>query len=145
MTVINCIYHVKLDLSGYISNFIEWIPNKDKNPTSMLMGIASLVKTDFKKVDENFKSFGVNYLEIMKEYFQSAKSYCFKFEKNFIREAFSQLMLNNMGFSQSELFPDKDIGMIKTPLQVELLLDGKNFILLPNVLVKCSDIHFNFK
>jgi hypothetical protein len=43
------------------------------------------------------------------------------------------------------LFPDKDIGMIKTPLQVELLFDGKNFILLPDVLVKCSDIHFNFK
>jgi hypothetical protein len=50
-----------------------------------------------------------------------------------------------MGISQSELFPEKDIRSIKSKLQVELLLEGKNFILLPDVLVKCSDIQFKFK
>jgi hypothetical protein len=106
-----------------------------------LVSISSLVKTDFKRVDERFKDFGLNFLKLMKKF---SKMRTVEFEIEFIREAFSQLMLNNFSFSQS-LFPDKDIGMIKSRLQVELLLDGKNFILLPNILVKCSDIQFKFK
>jgi hypothetical protein len=109
--------------------------------TFHLVSISSLVKTDFKRVDERFKDFGLNFLKLMKKF---SKMRTVEFEIEFIREAFSQLMLNNFSFSQS-LFPDKDIGMIKSRLQVELLLDGKNFILLPNILVKCSDIQFKFK
>jgi hypothetical protein len=110
--------------------------------TFHLVSISSLVKTDFKRVDERFKDFGLNFLKLMKKF---SKMRTVEFEIEFIREAFSQLMLNNFSFSQSVLFPDKDIGMIKSRLQVELLLDGKNFILLPDILVKCSDIQFKFK
>jgi hypothetical protein len=148
MSTINCIYDVRLDLKDLILNIVDLISIKKetsiKNPTFLLMGIASFVKTDFKKVDASFKKFGVNYLEMMKKYIQST-DLIFYFEFDFILGGFSQLVLNNMGFSQSKLFPDKDIQMIKSQLQVELLLSGKNFILLPNVLMKCSDISFNFK
>jgi hypothetical protein len=146
MSTINCIYDVRLDLKDLILNIIDLISIKKetpiKNPTFLLMGIASFVKTDFKIVDASFKTFGANYLEIMKKYFQS-DIFCFEFD--FILDGFSQFVFNNMGFSQSKLFPDKDIQMITSQLQLELLLSGKNFILLPNVLMKCSDIRFNFK
>jgi hypothetical protein len=110
--------------------------------TFRLVSIASFVKTDFKRVDERFKDFGLNFLKFLKEF---SEMMTVEYEIDFIREAFSQLMLNNFSFSQSVLFPDKDIGMITSKLQVELLLDGKNFILLPDILVKCSDIQFKFK
>jgi hypothetical protein len=100
------------------------------------------LNTDFKRIDELFKQFGFGFLEHMKRISECKP---LDYEVYFIRDAFSQLMLNDMGFSQSVLFPDKDIRMIKSKLQVDLLLDGKNFILLPNVLVKCSDIRFVFK
>jgi hypothetical protein len=127
----------------FIEEFIKYnvYGNKIKL-TFPLISIASFVKTDFKRVDERFKDFGLNFLKVLKEFSEKMNV---EFEIDFIREAFSQLMLNNFSFSQSVLFPDKDIGMIKSKLQVELLMDGKNFILLPDILVKCSDIQFKFK
>jgi hypothetical protein len=141
----------KYDLRINVNNMIDFVIDEfiegdvygvKIDLTFPLVAIASFVKTDFKRVDEKFKDFGENFLKVMKEF---SKMVTVEFEIDFIRDSFSQLMLNNFSFSQSVLFPDKDIQMIKSRLQVDLLLEGKNFILLPNVLVKCSDIHFNFK
>jgi hypothetical protein len=111
--------------------------NHIHNPI-LFMGISSLVKTDFDKMDEHFKEIG----PIFKSFLIEEKD----FEKmDFVRGAFSELMLNNLSFSQSDLFSGKYIRMIESKLQVGLLLDGKYFILLPNVLVKCSDIQFKFE
>jgi hypothetical protein len=55
------------------------------------------------------------------------------------------LMLNNIGFANTELFPDVDIQMIDNKLQIELLMKGMYFRLLPNVLIKCKDIKFHFQ
>jgi hypothetical protein len=106
-----------------------------------LMAISCFVKTDFKIVDEQFKDFGSTFFKLMRDFEKKLVDY----EIDFIRGSFSELMLSNLGFSKSEWFPKKDIQMIKNKLQVELLLDGKNFILLPDVLVKCSNIQFHFK
>jgi hypothetical protein len=108
----------------------------------LLMAITCFVKTDFKLVDKQFKDFGFNLVKMMEEYSQ------FKivdYEIDFIRDSLSELILNNYGFSQSELFPEKDIQMVKSKLQVDLLMIGKNFILLPAVLIKCSNVKFHFK
>jgi hypothetical protein len=106
-----------------------------------LMAISCFVKTDFKIVDEQFKDFGSTFFKLMRDF----EKYLVDYEIDFIRGSFSELMLSNLRFSKSEWFPTKDIQMIKNKLQVELLLDGKNFILLPDVLVKCSNIQFHFK
>jgi hypothetical protein len=90
-------------------------------------------------VDEQFKNVGM----ILLDYLTNSKNFFIHF--HFICDSFSELMLNNLEFSQLKLFPHKDIRMIKSKLQVELLLVGKNFILLPNVLVKCSDMQFQFQ
>jgi hypothetical protein len=140
-------YDLRLNMNTMIDIVIEeFIKDKFEGSkidlTFRLVSIASFVKTDFKRVDTRFKDFGLNFLKVLKEF---SEMMTVEFEIDFIREAFSQLMLNNFSFSQSVLFPDKDIGMIKSKLQVELLLNGKNFILLPDILVKCSDIQFKFK
>jgi hypothetical protein len=106
-----------------------------------LMAISCFVKTDFKIVDEQFKDFGSTFFKLMRDF----EKYLVDYEIDFIRGSFSELMLSNLRFSKSEWFPTKDIQMIKNKLQVELLLDGKNFILLPDVLAKCSNIQFHFK
>jgi hypothetical protein len=110
--------------------------------TFTLMAISCFSKTDFNIIDKRFKDFGSTFYQLMRDF---AEKKLVDYEIDFIRGSFSEFMLNNFGFSKSELFPEKDIQMIKNKLQVELLLDGKNFILLPDVLVKCSDIQFHFK
>jgi hypothetical protein len=49
-----------------------------------------------------------------------------------------------LDFQISVLFPEVDIQMIESKLQVKLLLDGKYFKLLPKVLRKCFDVQFHF-
>jgi hypothetical protein len=135
--MLNYHYDLKLNLKELIVTFFSEIDSDDK--ISMLLTFSCLVKTDFILMDEEFKNFGKLFLSLIKD---SNHSLVYM---NFICDSFIELMLNNMDFSQSELFPDKDIRMIKSKLQVKLVLDGKNFILLPNVLEKCSDIQFQFK
>jgi hypothetical protein len=137
--MMNYNYDLKLNMKELITFLEEEIDFGDQL-FSMLLTFSCLVKTDFNLMDKEFKRLGNLFLSnVIKD---SDDLFVYK---SFIRDGFSQLMLNNMEFSQSELFPDKDIQMIKSILQVELLLDGKNFILLPNILVKCSDIQFAFK
>jgi hypothetical protein len=133
--MLNYHFDLKLNLKELIVTFFSEIDSDDK--ISMLLTFSCLVKTDFILMDEEFKNFGKLFLSLIKN---SNLVYM-----NFICDSFSELMLKNMDFSQSELFPDKDIRMIKSKLQVKLVLEGKNFILLPNVLEKCSDIQFQFK
>jgi hypothetical protein len=146
LSVINCTYNLNLDLFVDIKYFVDCISTNREDSNIeyflILIVLSCFVNTDFKRIDELFKQFGFGFLEHMKRILECKP---LDYEVYFIRDAFSQLMLNNMGFSQSVLFPDKDIRMIKSRLQVELFLDGKNFNLLPNILVKCSDIHFVFK
>jgi hypothetical protein len=137
--MMNYNYDLKLNMKELITFLEEEIDFGDQL-FSMLLTFSCLVKTDFNLMDKEFKRLGNLFLSnVIKD---SDDLFVYK---SFIRDGFSQLMLNNMEFSQSELFPDKDIQMINSILQVELLLDEKNFILLPNILVKCSDIQFAFK
>jgi hypothetical protein len=135
--MMNYNYDLKLNMKELITFSEEEIDSGQS--FSMLLTFSCLVKTDFNLMDKEFKRFGNLFLSVIKD---SDDLFVYK---SFIRDGFSQLMLNNMEFSQSKLFPDKDIRMINSKLQVELLLDEKNFILLPNILVKCSDIQFVFK
>jgi hypothetical protein len=112
------------------------------NVTFLLMAISYFTKTEFKQVDKQFSEFGKMFLELINQF--PLNEYV-DYEKDLIIGAFSKLVLNNLSFSQSELFPNNDIQMIKSGLQVELLLDGRNFILLPYFLIKCTDIGFKFK
>jgi hypothetical protein len=110
--------------------------------TYLLVSVSYFVKTDFKKVDKHFSEFGEMFFKLINAF--PIQEYIDE-EINLILGAFSKLLLNNLSFSQSVLFPNKDIQMIKSRLQVELLLEGKNFILIPNMLVKCTNIRFDFK
>jgi hypothetical protein len=136
--MLNYNYDLKLNLKELLETFDGEIESSD-DFISILLTLSCLVKTDFKLMDERFEHLGKLFLS--QNDFHSDQFFYMKF----IRDAFSELMLNNMGFSQTVLFPDIDIRMIKSKLQVDLLLDEKNFILLPNILVKCSDIYFTFK
>jgi hypothetical protein len=138
LNMVNYHYGLNLDITDSISFIVESI--RFSTEGMILLAISCFVKTDFEKISQQFQHFGSSFLRIMKFNLDLSKD-----EMDFIFDAFYLLILNNMGISQSELFPEKDIRSIKSKLQVELLLEGKNFILLPDVLVKCSDIQFKFK
>jgi hypothetical protein len=145
--MINYQYNLRLDLNNNISMCVDEINDNDFDSIELkfsmkfsLIAISCFVKTEFNRIDQQFKDFGVKFLEFLKKDLDLEI-----YERIFIHQALSDLILNNIQFSKS-LFPrEKEIEMIKSPLQVELLLSGGYFILLPEILVKCSDIHFKFK
>ena len=73
------------------------------------------------------------------------EEYATKFEMNLIFDSFSELILNNISYSNFEIFPSQDIQNVREKLQIFLLLNNRYFNLLPNVLNKCADIQFKFK
>jgi hypothetical protein len=150
-SMLNYKYNLNLKMDDMIETTIERLIiekrypehlEKKYNLTFYLMGISCFVKTDFKQVDQRFKDFGSTFYELFRHFFVKKNV---DFEIYFILDSFSELMLNNVSFSQSKLFPEKDIQKVKSKLQVELLFNGKNFILLPDLLTNCSDIQFHFK
>jgi hypothetical protein len=106
-----------------------------------ILSIAALTQTSFKKVDKEFHRFGKIFLETIRKYEAHATAY----EIQLILDSFSKLVLNNLGFANSVLFPDVDIQSIGSKLQVELVIKGKYFRLLPDLLSKCKDVQFHFK
>jgi hypothetical protein len=55
---------------------------------------------------------------------------------------FVDLILSNIGFSNSYLFPNVDIKNISKKIQIEMLKDG---MLLPEILLTLNDMRFKFK
>jgi hypothetical protein len=106
-----------------------------------VLSISALTQTSFQKVDKEFHKFGKIFLDTIRKYEAHATPY----EIQLILDSFSKLVLNNLGYANSVLFPDVDIQMIESKLQVELVIKGKYFRLLPNVLNKCQDVQFHFK
>jgi hypothetical protein len=106
-----------------------------------LLSFSALTKTNFLSVDKEFKNFGTNILDMIRNY----DKYATENEMELILDSFSDLLLSNLGFSNSELFPEIDISDITSKLQVYLLMNKKSFRLLPQVLKKCSDVQFNFE
>jgi hypothetical protein len=107
----------------------------------ILVSIAAMTQFNFKKIDKEFQYFGKWFWESFCEIEPSLSRY----ERELIFDSISKLMLNNIGFANTELFPDVDIQMIDNKLQIELLMKGMYFRLLPNVLIKCKDIKFHFQ
>jgi hypothetical protein len=106
-----------------------------------LLSFSALTKTNFLSVDKEFKNFGTKVLDMIRNY----DKYATENEMELILDSFSDLVLSNLGFSNSELFPEIDISDITSKLQVYLLMNKKSFRLLPQVLKKCSDVQFNFE
>jgi hypothetical protein len=111
----------------------------EMHPEFNLISLAVLTQTNFNSVDKKFNTFGKFYLQNLKD------SKIGNSLTNLILDSFSQLVLRNIGFSNSELFPKQNIQEIASKLQVELLLNGKYFRMLPGVLNKCSDVSFQFE
>jgi hypothetical protein len=143
MSVVNFQFNIQLNLSDHIGFIIqEIIRNEflsDLDSIMTLISISCFAQTDFKKVDEKFKNFGTNLLKLINLKFELED-----FGRDVIVDSFSKLLMNNLDFSNCELFPNIDIQKIKSKLQVELLLDGGNFNLVPETLKKCSNVQFFF-
>jgi hypothetical protein len=87
-------------------------------------------------MDKEFCNFGKIYLKLIRKISRNS---------DLILDSFSKLVLSNFEFSNSELFPEKNIQGIGCKLQVELLLSGMYFKLLPDVLRDSLDIKFYFE
>jgi hypothetical protein len=146
----NYFYSLGKSQNHFISQSIELLNKKiQTNETELmemvesllsLISIAALTQTNFQLVDKEFQSFGKQYLKELKNY-----SKLTKIENDLMFDSFAKLVLSNVGFANSDLFPQVDILLIESKLQVQLLMNGMYFRLLPNVLNKCSDIHFQFE
>eukprot|EP01080_Neovahlkampfia_damariscottae_P012699 gene12699-6897_t len=126
-------------LSDEFQNQVE--TNDFSNYSFPLLSIGFLTKTNFKMVDSRFEEFGIIYKNSVLRY----REYATEVEMNMIYDAFSDLVLNNLTFSNSQIFPKFDISNVTQKLQILLLLHDKYFNLLSDVLHKCHDVHFNFK
>jgi len=92
-------------------------------------------------VDSRFHEFGKIYYDSMMKY---QEKYVHQFESDFIFNSFSKLILSNISFSNSKIFPNCDMKNIKKKIQISLLMDDGYFNLLPEILGNCEDIHFKF-
>ena len=106
----------------------------------VLLSIGFLQKLNHQMVDSKFEEFGKIYHKSIKTYRKLAS----ESEFEILFDCFSDLVLSNISFSNSVLFPNQDIQMIKSKLEIVLLLDGKYFKLLPDNLSQCFDINFGF-
>jgi hypothetical protein len=138
--VLNYVFHLK-ENEEKVEQIISSIERFqiEMHPEFNLISLAVLTQTNFNSVDKKFNTFGKFYLQNLKD------SKIGNSQTNLILDSFSQLLLSNIGFSNSELFPKQDIQGIASKLQVELLLNGKYFRMLPGVLNKCSDLSFQFE
>jgi hypothetical protein len=121
-----------------ISNSLKF--KYDDDVKFQILSISALTQSHFEKVDKEFKQFGKIFLQIYRFF---KKDFTVN-ESELILDSFSKLVLKNVEFSNVELFPSLDIQRIETKLQIQLLLDGMYFKLLPNLLRKFSDVQFHF-
>jgi hypothetical protein len=123
-----------------IENLTEEISDYFSNVE--LLSLSLLTKTNFEEINNDFKTIGFKYLNsiqnIRKEKFT-------KNELDLILDSFSELVLNNKNFSNSELFPNAGIPLMENKLQVWMLMNGKYFLLIPNSMKKTLDLQFYFK
>jgi hypothetical protein len=131
--------HLSIEVFKLLSRDITSF--KSEECLYILLSFSALTKTNFLSVDKEFKNFGTNVLDMIRNY----DKYATEDEIELILDSFSDLVLSNLGFSNSELFPEIDISDITSKLQVYLLMNKKSFRLLPQVLKKCSDVQFNFE
>jgi hypothetical protein len=104
-----------------------------------LLSVAALTKIDFPQMDANFKDFAKQYLDHFK------KGEYSDWEISLIHDSLFDLMLKNVGFCNSELFPNADIQQNSSKLQLEMLMNGFYFKLLPQVSEPLNDIQFHFE
>jgi hypothetical protein len=123
-----------------IENLTEEISDYFSNVE--LLSLSLLTKTNFEEINNDFKTIGFKYLNsiqnIRKEKFTNN-------ELDLILDSFSELVLNNKNFSNSELFPNAGIPLMENKLQVWMLMNGKYFLLIPNSMKKTLDLQFYFK
>jgi hypothetical protein len=131
--------HLSIEVFKLLSRDITSF--KSEECLYILLSFSALTKTNFLSVDKEFKNFGTKVLDMIRNY----DKYATENEMELILDSFSDLVLSNLGFSNSELFPEIDISDITSKLQVYLLMNKKSFRLLPQVLKKCSDVQFNFE
>jgi hypothetical protein len=136
--VLNYIFHLK-ENEEKVEQIISSIEKFQIEMHPEFNLISCCVDSNFNSVDKKFNTFGKFYLQNLKD------SKIGNSLTNLILDSFSQLVLRNIGFSNSELFPKQNIQEIASKLQVELLLNGKYFRMLPGVLNKCSDVSFQFE
>jgi hypothetical protein len=104
-----------------------------------LLSVAALTKIDFPQMDANFKYFAKQYLDHLK------KGEYSNWEISLIHDSLFDLMLKNVGFCNSELFPNADIQQNSSKLQLKMLMNGFYFKLLPQVSKPLNDIQFHFE
>jgi hypothetical protein len=119
----------------------EIISTQSSNQHFNILTISLLTKLDFQRMDKSFKDFAEYYLQCIREENLELSDW----ERRLVVDSFSELVLNNLLFSSSVLFPTVDIQGIFMKLQVEMLLNGMYFKLLPNVSISLCDIKFHFK
>jgi hypothetical protein len=145
----NYFYNLKIDVEISLQSFIESISQNLLDVESShefsfslkyleysTIILSALTQTNFEIVDKEFCNFGKIYLKLIRKISRNS---------DLILDSFSKLVLSNFEFSNSELFPEKNIQGIGSKLQVELLLNGMYFKLLPDVLRDSLDIKFYFE
>jgi hypothetical protein len=145
----NYFYNLKIDVEISLQSFIESISQNLLDVESShefsfslkyleysTIILSALTQTNFEIVDKEFCNFGKIYLKLIRKISRNS---------DLILDSFSKLVLSNFEFSNSELFPEKNIQGIGSKLQVELLLNGMYFKLLPDVLRDSLDIKFSFE
>jgi hypothetical protein len=143
----NYYYQLDLDLEipksfPLLTDSLKDLISEDENNflnVSTILVISSLAQTNFNSVDKEFQKFGKFHLILTRKLLRRIEY------DDLILDSFSKLILNNIGFANAELFPEVDIQMIESKLQVKLLLNGMYFRLLPNILIKRSNMTFHFK
>jgi hypothetical protein len=139
--MVNYHYRIGIKVNKWIPSVVDSVKQMDNNSFFSMMALVGFIKTDFERVDKHFKEFTSSFQMNM----FSLHGFVEDYELFLIDDAFSELLLNNIGSSTLSCSMRKKSKSIKSKLQAKLYLYGFNFILLPNVLVKCADIQFKFK
>jgi hypothetical protein len=133
---------LNLDLLNCMETIIQSINSDQKNvdQTFNVVAISAFTKTDFNLIDKRFKEFGENYQKYIKiERLKKSNLI------NLVNDSFCDLVLSNVGFSNSVLFPKVDIQHISLKLQVKMLMNGMYFNLLPQIQATLNDVKFHFQ
>jgi hypothetical protein len=136
--MIRCKFEVPKE-DDIVNKLIESTIKSNENNYYFALSISSLAKIDFNQMDKRFKEYAENFMEAFVDFNFS------DFESSFIQDSWCDLILNNVQFSNTFLFPKKEIQNISMKLQVKLLMNGMYFNLLPQILPSLNDVRFQFE